>query len=155
VAAREQWSARGPSGRSGPILLVEDDADDEALVLRALESADVRCPILVARDADAACAELFGRDGAPPSALPSLVLLDLHLPGASGFDVLRRLRASSRTRLVPVIVFTGSEREEDVLEGYALGANSFLRKPEDGAKLAELVVGWARYWLQLNETPPA
>lgn len=155
VAAKEQWTGRGSSGRAGPILLVEDDVDDEALVLRALEGADVRCPIVVARDAEAAYAELFGSDDAPPTALPALVLLDLHLPGASGFDVLRRLRATPRTRLVPVILFTGSEREEDVLEGYVLGANSFLRKPDDGAQLAELVIGWARYWLQLNETPPA
>ena len=146
---------RSISHRAGPILLIEDDPDDEALVLRALDSAAVRTPVVVARDAEQAFVELFGADGAPPSTLPALVLLDLHLPSASGFDVLKRLRASARTRLVPVILFTGSEREEDVLEGYVLGANSFLRKPDDGEKLAELVTGWARYWLHLNETPPA
>lgn len=140
--------------RRSPILLIEDDADDEALVLRALEAAGVRVPVVVARDAAGALRELGGDDDAPPSVLPSLVLLDLQLGAASGFDVLRRLRGAGRARLVPVILFTSSDREEDVLEAYALGANSFLRKPDDGDALGRLVTTLARYWLELNEAPP-
>ncbi len=154
MSVRDQPIGRTTTARTAPVLLVEDDRDDEALVLRALDSAEVRNPFVVAHDADEAYAFLFGDAAAPPPPLPALILLDLHLPGASGFDVLRRLRADPRTRLVPVILFTGSDREEDVHEAYVLGANSFLRKPHDGAKLAELVVGWARYWLHLNEIAP-
>jgi CheY-like chemotaxis protein len=152
---RARTSARSVGGKNRAILLVEDDPDDAALVLRALSRASIRFPVTVARDGEEALARLFDADGRAAAVLPRLVLLDVMLPRMGGFEVLRRLRAGGRTRLVPVILLTSSSRDDDVLTAYQLGANSFLRKPQDGLEFSQTVARWANYWLFLNEIPPA
>lgn len=139
------------------ILLVEDNPDDEALTLRALRRSTPVEEIVVARDGVEALDYLFatgtyaGRDS---SVMPRLVLLDLKLPRIDGLEVLRRMRANKRTRLVPVVVLTSSAEEQDLLDGYGLGANSYVRKPVDFALFTRAVEQLKLYWLSLNETPP-
>ncbi len=136
--------------RDSIILLVEDDPDDEALTRRALEKNKVRNELIVAHDGQEALDYL--RD-APR--LPELVLLDLKLPKIDGLEVLRRLRADERTRLLPVVVLTSSNEERDVATSYALGANSYVRKPVDFKEFTEAARQLGLYWLLLNEPPPA
>ena len=136
--------------RDSIILLVEDDADDEALTRRALEKNKVRNELVVAHDGQEALDYL--RDA---SRLPELVLLDLKLPKIDGLEVLRRLRADERTRLLPVVVLTSSNEERDVATSYALGANSYVRKPVDFKEFTEAARQLGLYWLLLNEPPPA
>ncbi len=136
--------------RDSIILLVEDDADDEALTRRALEKNNVRNELVVARDGQEALDYLRG---APR--LPELVLLDLKLPKIDGFEVLRRLRADERTRLLPVVVLTSSNEQRDVASSYSLGANSYVRKPVDFKEFTEAARQLGLYWLLLNEPPPA
>jgi two-component system, response regulator len=144
--------------RSEKILLVEDNPDDEALALRALKRSAPVEEVVVARDGVEALDYLFAtgpyadRDG---SAMPSLVLLDLKLPRIDGLEVLRRMRADERTRLVPVVVLTSSAEEQDLIDGYGLGANSYVRKPVDFARFTRAVEQLKLYWLSLNETPPS
>ena len=132
------------------ILLVEDSADDEALTLRALRRSKVLNEIEVAHDGVEALA-LLEDDG---RALPELVLLDLKLPRVDGLEVLKRLRANPRTRLLPVVVLTSSVEERDLADSYALGANSYVRKPVDFAQFSEAVATLGLYWLVLNRPPP-
>ena len=136
--------------RDSIILLVEDDPDDEALTRRALEKNKVRNELVVAHDGQEALDYL--RDA---SRLPELVLLDLKLPKIDGLEVLRRLRADERTRLLPVVVLTSSNEERDVATSYALGANSYVRKPVDFKEFTEAARQLGLYWLLLNEPPPA
>ena len=142
----------------GIILLVEDNRDDEALTLRALRKNRVTNEIVVVRDGAEALDYLFGtgrhrdRELAP---LPALVLLDLKLPKVDGLDVLRRLRADQRTRALPVVILTSSMEERDLLKGYSLGANSYVRKPVDFSEFIEAVRSLGLFWLILNEAPPA
>ena len=136
--------------RDSIILLVEDDPDDEALTRRALEKNNVRNELVVARDGQEALDYLRG---APR--LPELVLLDLKLPKIDGFEVLRRLRADERTRLLPVVVLTSSNEQRDVASSYSLGANSYVRKPVDFKEFTEAARQLGLYWLLLNEPPPA
>lgn len=136
------------------ILLVEDNPDDEALTLRALQSHQVANAIDVRRDGAEAIEYLFGAAGAPPWRLPALVLLDLKLPKLSGFDVLRRIREDERTRLLPVIILTASAHETDVAKGYGLGANSYIVKPVDFNQFASAMRELKLYWLVLNHPPP-
>ena len=136
--------------RDSIILLVEDDADDEALTRRALEKNNVRNELVVARDGQEALDYLRG---APR--LPELVLLDLKLPKIDGFEVLRRLRADERTRLLPVVVLTSSNEQRDVASSYSLGANSYVRKPVDFKEFTEAARQLGLYWLLLNQPPPA
>jgi len=136
--------------RDSIILLVEDDADDEALTRRALEKNKVKNELVVARDGQEALDYLR----AAPR-LPELVLLDLKLPKIDGLEVLRRLRADERTRLLPVVVLTSSNEERDVATSYALGANSYVRKPVDFKEFTEAARQLGLYWLLLNEPPPA
>ncbi len=141
------------------ILLVEDNASDEALTLRALKRAKIGDEVTVARDGAEALAYLHG-DGADASSaqhrgLPQLVLLDLKLPKVDGLEVLRRIRGVDRTRSLPVVIFTSSREERDIAEGYRLGANSYIRKPVDFADFAEAVRQLGLYWLTLNEPDPA
>jgi CheY-like chemotaxis protein len=139
------------------ILLVEDNAADEALTIRALKKSNILNAVTVARDGVEALEKLFGSaDGSPDpgTTLPQLVLLDLKLPKVDGLEVLRRIRGEERTRLLPVVILTTSTEERDLLEGYRLGANSYVRKPVDFAKFADAVRQLGLYWLVLNEQPP-
>jgi two-component system response regulator len=139
------------------ILLVEDNADDEELTIRALRQAKVANEVVVARDGIEALDYLFGKgrfEGRDTAHQPTVVLLDLKLPKLNGLDVLQRLRADSRTRLVPVVVLTSSSEDEDMLNSYASGANSYVRKPVEFGSFAGAVTQLGVYWLLLNEPPP-
>jgi two-component system response regulator len=133
------------------IALVEDNADDEALTLRALKNRGIANEIVVLRDGVEALAFLL----APDQPLPHLVLLDLNLPRLNGLDVLQRLRSEPRTELLPVVILTSSNEERDLIEGYRLGANSYVRKPVDFVQFSEAVHQLGLYWLVLNQRPPA
>jgi two-component system response regulator len=133
-----------------PILLIEDNPDDEALTLRALKKNNISNEVIVAHDG-AEAIEFLQRDGLP---LPAIVLLDLKLPKVDGMEVLRYVRAESRTRLLPVVILTTSKEEQDLINGYKLGANSYVRKPVDFAQFTEAVRQLGLYWLVLNESPP-
>lgn len=143
-------------GRNGvkerAILLVEDNPDDELLMLRALAKNDVAGEVVVARDGVEALDYLFS-SGRPDDAMPRLILLDLKLPRLNGFEVLQRVRADERTRLLPVVILTSSRERRDVLEGYGLGANSYVRKPVDFEQFLKVVGQLKLYWLGLNESP--
>jgi len=139
-----------------PILMVEDNPQDEMLTLRSLRKVNLGNQVEVVRDGQQALDYLFregefaGRGG---SALPALVLLDLGLPRVGGLEVLERIRADARTRLLPVVIFTSSSEEEDRLGSLLLGANSFVRKPVDFTEFAEKVAKLGVYWLAVNELP--
>ena len=139
------------------ILLVEDNPDDEALMVRALRKNNILNEIIVARDGVEAIEYLFA-EGAyasrDTSVDPQVVLLDLKLPKLDGLGVLRRLRADPRTKLLPVVLLTSSNEEEDRLNGYGLGANSYVRKPVDFDQFREAIRNLSMYWLVLNEPPP-
>jgi CheY-like chemotaxis protein len=139
----------------GTILLVEDNTTDEVLTLRALKKANIANEVVVARDGVEAIEYLIpsGNNGAPAN-LPQLVLLDLKLPKLDGHEVLKRIRANARTQLLPVVILTTSVEDEDRLEGYRLGANSYVRKPVDFVEFAQAVGQLGLYWLVLNERPP-
>ena len=132
------------------ILLVEDNSDDEALTLRALKKNNISNEVIVAHDGKEALDYLNGNG----HALPALVLLDLKLPKVDGMEVLRRVRAEPRTQLLPVVILTTSKEEQDLINGYQLGANSYVRKPVDFAQFTEAVRQLGLYWLVLNELPP-
>jgi two-component system response regulator len=140
------------------ILLVEDNPKDEALTLRALKRNNILNKVDVVRDGAEALDFLLGgrttTDGRP-LALPQLVLLDLKLPKVDGLEVLRRIRSEARTRVLPVVILTTSTEEKDRMEGYRLGANSYVRKPVDFTQFADAVNQLGLYWLVLNEPPPA
>ena len=140
------------------ILLVEDNPDDEALTLRALRKANVGNDVAIVRDGAEALDFLFGTGahaGRDISMLPQVVLLDLKLPKIDGLEVLRRIRADGRTRVLPVVILTSSDEEQDRIQGYALGANSDVRKPVEFAQFAEAVRQLGLYWLVLNQPPPS
>ena len=130
------------------ILLVEDNADDEQLTLRAMRQSEVPNIIRVARDGAEALDHLF----APGSRLPDLLLLDLKLPKVSGLEVLHRLRQDPRTCGLPIVVLTSSDEEKDIVESYNLGANSFIRKPVDFDEFIDAVRQLGLYWLSMNRT---
>lgn len=132
------------------ILLVEDNADDEQLTLRAMRQSDVPNIIRVARDGAEAIDALFGHGG--NGRLPDLVLLDLKLPKVSGLEVLQRIRSDERTRTLPIVVLTSSDEERDILESYNLGANSYIRKPVDFDEFIDAVRQLGLYWLAMNRT---
>jgi two-component system response regulator len=139
------------------ILLVEDNPDDEALTVRALRKNKVVNEVVVARDGVEALEYLFaegshaGRDAAE---MPQVVLLDLKLPKLDGLGVLRRLRADARTKLLPVVILTSSNEEQDRMTSYGLGANSYVRKPVDFDQFVDAALQLGLYWLVLNEPPP-
>lgn len=135
------------------ILLVEDNPDDEALTLRAFKKNNIGNPVVVARDGAEALDCLFGSGGRLPHALPQVVLLDLKLPKVDGLEVLRRIRADGRTKLLPVVILTSSREEQDIVESYSLGANSYVRKPVDFDEFVEAARQLGLYWLLLNEVP--
>ena len=139
------------------ILLVEDNPDDVALTMRAFKRSHLMNPLVVVRDGVEALDFLFGSgsySGRDMSMTPQVVLLDLKLPKVDGLEVLRRIRADDRTRLLPVVILTSSDEEQDRIAGYALGANSYVRKPVDFAQFAEAVRQLGLYWLVLNQPPP-
>jgi two-component system response regulator len=137
------------------ILLVEDNPADEALTLRALKKANIANTVVVARDGVEAIDYLIPKEpDAGNRNLPRLILLDLKLPKLDGHEVLKRIRADARTQLLPVVILTTSVEDEDRLQGYRLGANSYIRKPVDFSEFAEAVVQLGLYWLVLNEQPP-
>lgn len=139
------------------ILLVEDDPDDEELTQLALQEGNVSNHVIVARDGVEALEYLFSTGayaGREPSNMPELILLDLKLPKVDGLEVLRRLRADGRTKLLPVVILTSSDEEKDLLAGYSLGANSYVRKPVDFGQFTEAVRQLGLYWLVLNQPPP-
>ena len=139
------------------ILLVEDNPDDEALTLRALKTNNIKNPITVVRDGVEALDFLFGTGtyaGRDLAVMPQVILLDLQLPKLGGLDVLRRLRENPRTRLLPVVILTTSNEDQDRMASYGFGANSFVRKPVDFKNFVEAVGTLGLYWLVLNETAP-
>ena len=139
------------------ILLVEDSADDEELTTRALRKANIVNEIVVARDGKEALDYLFGQgayQGRDLSAMPAVILLDLKLPKLSGLDVLQRVRADARTKLIPTVVLTSSSEDEDMLKSYQSGANSYVRKPVDFGAFANAVSQLGVYWLLLNQAVP-
>ncbi|MDP3511502.1 MAG: response regulator [Sulfuritalea sp.] len=139
------------------ILLVEDNPQDELLILRALKKVSLANEVEVVRDGQQALDHLFGVGEFAARAnaeLPAVVLLDIGLPRISGLEVLARLRADERTRLLPVVILTSSDEERDRLKSYEEGANSFVRKPLDFAEFAETVARLGIYWLATNQPPP-
>ena len=139
------------------ILLVEDNPDDVALTLRVLEKHKVVNEVVEAHDGIEALDYLFGTGahaGRDLRQQPQLILLDLKLPKVEGLEVLRRVRNDPRTRLLPVVILTSSTEEKDRVNGYTLGANSYIRKPVDFNQFAESVRQLGLYWLMLNEPPP-
>jgi len=140
------------------ILLVEDNPDDATLTVRALQKHHVSNEVIVARDGVEALDILLGTGpyaGKELRELPQVVLLDLKLPKIDGLEVLRRLRANQRTKLLPVVILTSSDEERDLLEGYKLGANSYVRKPVDFTEFSEAARQLGLYWLLLNRAAPA
>ena len=139
---------------SQPILLVEDNPDDEALTLRAFKKSNISNEVVVVRDGAEALAYIFPAEGAdtPP---PALILLDLNLPKVGGLEVLRKMQADARTRLIPVVVLTTSKQEEDILDSYRSGANAYVRKPVKFSDFAEAVRTLGVFWLLLNEPAPS
>ena len=137
----------------GMILLVEDDPDHEALAIRALRKANVANEIRVARDGAEALDYMKGIV-AGEQQMPQLVLLDLKLPKVDGLEVLRIIRASDRTALLPVVVLTSSDEERDIVSSYRLGVNSYIRKPVNFTDFAEATRQLGMYWLLLNQCPP-
>ena len=139
------------------ILLVEDNPDDEALTLRAFKKNKIRNEVVVVRDGAEALAYLLPGDGdgdGDGAPLPAIVLLDLNLPKIGGLEVLRRVRANARTRLIPVVVLTSSKLEEDILDSYRNGANAYVRKPVNFAEFAEAIITLGVFWLLMNEPVP-
>ncbi len=139
------------------LLLVEDNPDDEELTLLAFEESSLSNQVVVAHDGVEALDYLFGtgmyadRD---PTATPALILLDLQLPRINGLEVLQRLRADNRTKLVPVVILTTSNEQQDLINSYSLGCNSYIRKPVDYDQFMAALQQLGMYWLLINEPPP-
>ena len=136
---------------SRPILLVEDNPDDELLTLRALKKNNILNQVTVAHDGAEALEHLFAHPGVTP---PGLILLDLKLPKVDGLEVLRRIRANERTQVIPIVVLTSSKLEDDILASYRCGANAYVRKPVKFSEFAQAVSALGVFWLLLNETAP-
>jgi len=139
------------------ILLVEDNPDDEELTTRALRQAKVANDLVVAHDGAEALDFLFGTGahaGRDQSRMPALILLDLKLPKLNGLDVLQRLRADERTKLIPTVILTSSSEDEDMLKSYQHGANSYVRKPVEFGAFVTAVSQLGVYWMLLNQSPP-
>lgn len=133
------------------ILLVEDDPDHELLTIRALNKSNIANDVRVARDGAEAIDLLFG----PTPIKPQVILLDLKLPKVEGLEVLRRIRESPETRMLPVVVLTSSDEERDLIRSYQIGVNSYIRKPVSFTDFAEATRQLGMYWLVLNECPPS
>ena len=139
------------------ILLVEDNTDDIDLTLRALKKNNIQNEIKVVNDGIEALDFLWGRGkyaNRDLNNLPTVILLDIKLPKIDGIEVLRQIRENEITKLIPVVILTSSREEQDLINGYSLGANSYIRKPVDFNQFAEAVSQLGLYWLLLNEAPP-
>jgi len=137
------------------ILLVEDNADDVLSTERALKKSHILNQLAVATDGEEALDYLFGTGkwaGRDMNIMPEVVLLDINLPKIDGLEVLRRMRADNRTKLLPVVILTSSKEQKDLIDGYALGANSYIRKPVNFKQFTEAISQLGLYWLVLNET---
>jgi two-component system response regulator len=139
--------------RYPPILLVEDNAADEALTLRAFMKNKILNHITVARDGTEALEHLFC-DSSTGQELPALIILDLKLPKIDGFEVLRRIRADERTKLIPIVILTSSNEEEDILFGYEAGANAYVRKQVNFTDFVTTIGTLGLFWLLISEPPP-
>jgi two-component system, response regulator len=142
---------------NGTILLVEDNPDDVTLTLRAFKKNNLKNEVIVARDGAEALDYLFGTGkhaGRDLAAMPDLVLLDLKLPRVGGLEVLQKIRGDARTKLLPVVILTSSTEEKDLIEGYSLGANSYVRKPVDFVEFVAATRELGLYWLLYNQPPP-
>ncbi len=140
------------------ILLVEDNPDDEALTIRALRKNNIVNEVIVVRDGAEALEYLFGSGAFAErdmSDMPAVILLDLRLPKIDGLEVLQRVRADDRTKLLPVVILTSSKEEQDQINGYLHGANSYVRKPVNFDDFVEAARQLGLYWLILNEPPPS
>ncbi len=137
------------------ILLVEDNPNDIELTRHALSRHNIANELVVAEDGVEALEHLFGKDGQEPGKLPAVVLLDLKLPRVDGLEVLREIRGNERTRYLPVVILTSSNEDRDIIDGYSLGANSYIRKPVDFGQFSEAIRHLGLYWLVLNEIPSA
>lgn len=138
------------------ILLVEDNPDDEELTKRAIKKNNILNDLVVTRDGAEALDYLFGTGtyaGRDTTVMPTVTLLDLKLPKIDGLEVLRRMRADARTALVPVVMLTSSKEEQDIINSYKLGCNSYIRKPVDFVQFSDAVQNLGLYWLLLNEPP--
>jgi len=143
--------------RTKIILLVEDNPDDEALTLRAFRKNNITNEVVVARDGVEALDYLLGTgryEGRDTSDPPQVVLLDLKLPKLDGLEVLQRIRADEHTRYLPVVILTSSKEDQDLINSYRLGANSYVRKPVNFEEFIEAARQLGLYWLLLNEPPP-
>ena len=136
------------------ILLVEDNPDDIDLTIRAFERNRIANEVVVVRDGAQACDFLFSETLPDTRGFPALILLDLNLPKISGLEVLQQVRANAATQLLPTVILTSSKQEEDLVRGYRLGVNSYVRKPVDFNEFVEAVRQVGLYWLVLNEPPP-
>jgi two-component system, response regulator len=138
------------------ILLVEDNPDDVELTILALEKNNIANPVKVVRDGQEALDYLFykGKYAGQDHPLPNLVLLDLKLPKVDGIEVLQKLKADRKLKLIPIVVLTSSKEETDVIKSYDLGVNSYIRKPVDFDQFVDTVKQIGFYWLLLNEQPP-
>ncbi|MFB2898038.1 response regulator [Aerosakkonemataceae cyanobacterium BLCC-F50] len=141
----------------GTLLLVEDNADDEELTLMAFEQGGITNPVIVARDGVEALDYLFAtgiyRDR-PPENLPILILLDLQLPRINGLEVLERIKHTPKTQKIPVVILTTSNEQQDLIESYSLGCNSYIQKPVDYDRFLNVIQQLGMYWLVINSPPP-
>jgi two-component system, response regulator len=134
------------------ILLVEDNPNDQLLTQRAFKKSNLGNELVIANDGEEALIYLFGNQNTPPQPLPVLVLLDLKLPKVDGLEVLQHIRSHERTQLLPVVILTSSKEQDDLVQSYKLGVNSYVRKPVDFNHFAEAVQQLGLYWLVLNES---
>ncbi len=139
------------------ILLVEDNPDDVTLTERAMKKSHILNKLVVARDGAEALDYIFGTGnytGRDLNIMPEVILLDLKLPKIDGLEVLKTIRSDKRSKLLPVVILTSSKEESDLINGYSLGANSYIRKPVNFNQFAEAIRQLGLYWLVLNEAPP-
>lgn len=139
------------------VLLVEDNPDDEVLTLRAFRTNNIGNKVVVARDGVSALDYLFGTgaySGRDVRDLPAVVLLDLKLPKVDGLEVLKRIRADERTKFLPVVILTSSKEEQDLINGYRFGCNSYVRKPVNFDEFLQAARQLGLFWLLINEPPP-